>query len=392
MQHYRTAMRCLAGVCLSLACLMATALSAQPQRQMPQQMPPQMQQRMQEMQQQRQGQPPAQASVPWIDVHLHLIPGRGQLEDYAGAVEAALQEMDRFGIRMALILPPPYGDKQPNAYDYPSYAGALRRFPGRFAYLGGGGSLNPILHRHADPASVTEEMKRDFAAMAEKVIDSGAVGFGEMASLHISWVPGHPFEYVPADHPLFRVLADVAAKRDVPIDLHMDALERDTPTPQRFAGSPNPETLPATMQALDRLLTHNLKARIVWAHGGSDPLGAMTPQAIGRLMDAHANLFVSLRIVGAQAPMQNKALTGGGLDPAWAALLNRHADRFVIGTDSFIPAPSLAGRGSGPGMMFSKRNTPKFQATVHFLSLLPPEVQRKVASENAVRIYKLAGR
>lgn len=327
-----------------------------------------------------------QAPVQWIDVHLHLVGGRGWQENYAGAVDVAIKEMERFGIVMAIVLPPPQIDRQP-VYDASAFVGALRRYSGQFAYLGGGGTLNSMIHRYADPARVTEAVKRDFAAAAEQIIARGAVGFGEMASLHISVAQEHPFEFVPADHPLFRVLADVAAERDVPIDMHMDAVEGEMPIPSRFAGFSNPPRLPDTIGGLVRLLSYNPKAKIVWAHGGSDPLGAMTPATIGRLMDAHPNLFVSLRIVGAQAPMMNKVLTRDGLDPDWKELLTRHADRFVIGTDRFIISPSV--RGIGPGVMFAEQNMPKLQATIRFLSLIPPELVAKIGRENAMRIYKL---
>ena len=335
---------------------------------------------------QQQGPPLTQAAVPWIDVHLHLIGGRGPQADYAGAADAAIRDMDRVGMAMAIVMSPPQVDAQ--AADVSVLASAVARHRGRFALLGGGGALNPMIHQYADPARVTDAVKQEFVAAAEQIIDSGAVGFGEMASLHISAGPGHPYEFVPADHPLFRALADVAAKRDVPIDLHMDAVDAEMPTPSRFAAqSANPPKLPETMSALARLLAYNPKARIVWAHGGSDPLGGMTAAAIGKLMDAHANLFVSLRIVGAQAPVTNKALSGSGLDPEWSDLLVRHADRFVIGTDSFMVSPSM--RGSGPGITFAQGNDPKLRATVHFLSLLPSDVANKIGRENAIRIYKL---
>ena len=37
-------------------------------------------------------------------------------------------------------------------------------------------------------------------------------------------------------------------------------------------------------------------------------------------------------------------------------------------------------------------NTPKLQATIHFLSLLPSDVAAKIGRENAMRIYKLPPR
>ena len=331
-------------------------------------------------------QPAARIPPRWIDVHLHLIGERGPRGDFAGAIASAIEAMDRFGIATAIVLPPPQIDEQMR-YDAPAFVAALQRYRGRFAYLGGGGTLNSFIHRHADASTVSDAVKRQFAAAAEKLIDDGAVGFGEMASLHMSATARHPYEFVPADHPLFRVLADVAAKRDVPIDLHMDAVAGEMPTPARFAVPPNPPKLADTMAALARLLAYNRKARIIWAHGGSDPLGAMSPAAIGRLMDANPNLFVSLRIVGPPAPMMNKALSNEGLDPDWRELLRRHVDRFVIGTDSFMVSPTM--RGGGPGVRFAERNTPKLRATIHFLSLLPPGAARRIGRDNALRIYRL---
>jgi len=395
----RFLMRCAAALLWLVTLLCVPSTDAQPQ----------MRQRTPEMQQQ----PPAsQAPVPWVDVHVHLIGGRGSQQDYAGAVDVALREMDRFGITTAIVLRPPQVEAQ-SEYDSTAFVSALQRYPGRFAYLGGGSRLNRLLHRYADTAQVTDAVKRDFAAAAEKIIDGGAVGFGEIASLHISAAPGHPYQFVPADHPLLHVLADVAARREVPIDLHMDAVAGEMPTPSRFAGRANPATLPDTLGGLARLLAYNPQARIVWAHGGSDPLGGMTTSAIGRLMDAHANLFVSLRIlgapvhtqvpillvdadeklfvslriVGAPVPMLNKVLTEDGLDPDWQKLLIRHADRFVIGTDSFMVSPAV--RSSGPVVTFAERNTPKLQATLRLLSLLSPDVARQIGRENALRLYRI---
>jgi len=205
---------------------------------------------------------PPRAPLPWIDAHLHLVGGRGAQADWPGAVDAAVRDMDRFGIATALVLPPPQVDTQ-QTYEASAFASTLARHRGWFAYIGGGGALNPMIHRHADPTRVTDDVKREFVAAAEAIIDGGAVGFGEMASLHISVAPAHPYEFVPADHPLFLVLADVAARRDVPIDLHMDAVDGETPTPPRFTGFANPAKLPDTIGALARLLARHPKARIV---------------------------------------------------------------------------------------------------------------------------------
>lgn len=347
---------------------------------------------------QRRGPPPSQHATPpgqapaaplrWIDVHMHLVAGRdrGGMADYAGAAAAALDEMNRFGIGMALLMPPPQVDAQ-QVYDAAVFTPYLGR-AGRFAWLDGGGSLNAMLHRHADGRGITDAVRQDFLRKATALLDAGAKGFGEIAVLHLSAMPGHPYESVPADHPLLLALADLAAARDVPIELHMDAADGAMTTPPRFAAAPNPSLLPDTVGGLPRLLGHNSQARVVWAHGGSDPLGGMSAANMGRLMDSHANLYVSLRIMGEDGPMQNKVFSGGQLDPDWLALLQHHADRFMIGSDSFMVGPSIG--SGGPGVQFARFNAQKLAATNHFLSLLPPEVQRKVAVENAMRIYRLS--
>jgi hypothetical protein len=323
----------------------------------------------------------------FIDVHSHLVGGRGMHEDYDGAMFEAINIMDRFGIRRAFILPPPQITSQ-DWYDFSAIIGALNHYPKRFAFLGGGGALNARIHRYSEPETVTDSVKRIFAVKAEEIIKAGAIGFGEIASLHISAVSGHPYQFVPADHPLILLLANVAAKFNVPIDLHMDATAKEIPVPRRFKGGDNPRILPRTVGSLQRLLAHNRQAKIVWAHGGSDPLGAMTPTLIGSLMDEYPNLYVSLRVVGGKAPMQNKLLAHGSIEPQWLKLLIRHANRFVIGTDSFFVSPNLM--GSGPGSRFAERNVQKIKATRHFLSLLPPEVFRKISGDNASLIYKIS--
>jgi predicted TIM-barrel fold metal-dependent hydrolase len=324
--------------------------------------------------------------VEFIDVHVHLIGGRGNNEDYEGATNKAIGLMDQLGIRKAIILPPPQVKSQ-DWYDYKTFAYTLSKYPDRFSFLGGGGELNSKLHKYDDVSSITNDVKRTFADRAEQIIRDGAIGFGEIASLHISAASGHPYEFVPADHPLLRILADVAAKLNVPIDLHMDAAVDETPIPPRFKNWRNPPILPSTISPLRRLLKYNPQAKIVWAHGGSDPLGSMSPALIGELMDEYLNLYISLRVVGGKAPMHNKLLGFGEIVPKWLDVLNRHSDRFVIGSDSFFVSPNL--KGSGPGFRFAQKNVPKLRATRHFLSLLPPAVARKIAQDNAVRIYGL---
>jgi len=93
-----------------------------------------------------------------------------------------------------------------------------------------------------------------------------AAGFGEMMVYHLCMNPRHSFQQVAADHPLYLALADIAAANGVAIDIHMEAIQVRAPVSPRLARrcSQNPATLEPTVPALQRLLRHNAKARIVW--------------------------------------------------------------------------------------------------------------------------------
>jgi hypothetical protein len=139
------------------------------------------------------------------------------------SIDAAPALMDRYGVVSAITMSPPRTKNVRQNFDYPDFLPSLARHPDRFSFLAGGGSLNHEIHS-MDAADVTEAVGARFGDDARAAITNGALGFGEMGSLHISLTPQHKYSYAPADHPLMLRLADVAAERDVPIDLHMDAV------------------------------------------------------------------------------------------------------------------------------------------------------------------------
>lgn len=318
-----------------------------------------------------------------IDTHAHLVPDRERHFD--GAFAAAVALMDRYGIETTVVMSPPRSTAVKGNYETNDFATAAARYPGRFRFLGGGGSLNPLLHAHADPSSVTAQLRDAFAAEARRLIRAGALGFGEMSSLHVSLAERHQYAFVPADHPLLLLLADIAAEENVPIDLHCDAQLSEEATPKRLSRFPtNPRRMPATIPALERLLAHNPKARIIWDHAGTDHLGDFTPRLIGTMLDRYSNLFLSLKIAGPRAATENKIFSGKNLDGAWRELLTHHADRFIIGSDSFYGGPGAAGVIA----QFTRITEPHLRATRLFLSKLPRDVARQIAQENPRRLYR----
>jgi len=116
--------------------------------------------------------------------------------------------------------------------------------------------------------------------------------------------------------------------------------------------------------AVVELFRREPRLRIIWAHAGM----SSRPREIGALMDRYSTLWADLSYRnGDVAP-------GGVLDPEWRAVLIRHADRFLIGTDTW----TTSRWDSLPGSIAEVR---------HYLGQLPADVAEKIASKNAERLF-----
>jgi predicted TIM-barrel fold metal-dependent hydrolase len=313
---------------------------------------------------------PVAALVPYIDLHTHLDP-----PDVDSAIQSAIQGMPEENLAKAVFMPSPFVNESPGRFDAELLAPIARKYPGKIAFLAGGGTLNPMIQQAVLSGDAGPEVQRKFKERAEEILRLGAKGFGEMTAEHFP--SSTPYEYAPADHPLFLLLADVAAEHDVPISLHMEAVPRDMPLPSELKSPPNPPRLRANIATFERLLAHNPRAKIVWAHLGWDNTGQRTAELCRRLLQAHPNLYMELKIdpisVGKNSPLANGAT--GAIKPEWLKLIQDFSDRFVMGTDQHYPMPK-----AGPQ---------RWQADVLLLNQIPGEARRKIAAENAVRIYHL---
>lgn len=324
-------------------------------------------------------------NLPVLATHTHIFPFVGRRKDnefdWSSATKNAVATMDKLGIRTAVTMPPPDPEDQRNDSYLSGLLEAAKKHPERFAVVGGGATLNGMIHG-TRPEKVTETTRARFTERAEEIIRSGAVGFGEMTALHFSLFNGHAFEEAQPDHPLYLLLVDIAAKHDVPIDFHMEAVSRKwTVSDQLHRQSRgNPQTVEENITRLERLLAHNRKAKIIWVHVGMDSTGQRTVALTRRLLKENSNLFLS--ITGVQQLTSDNWFfkPGVGLNPEWRELILEFPDRFMIGTEAFflsdnpsVKLPQVAGRAI---------------ATVR-VPALPPKVRRKVAFENAQRLYKL---
>lgn len=326
----------------------------------------------------------AAQGVPMVDTHSHFQADKDR--NFAAGLKSALREMDQVGMARTVLMPPPNTSGElPAYYDVEDLLFAVREFPGRVAIMGGS-SLNGTIH-HTAPDAVTDAVKARFRQRALDILGLGAVGFGEMGIHHLSLPamgPHHAYSVVPADHPLLLLLADIAAERDVPIDLHMDLVPQDMPLPDALRSqAQNPATLPANADAFKRLLQHNPKARFVWSHVGFEPLLTRQPQRVREWLKTFPNLYMSFRLNRGHANPAAALGPDGQLKQAWTALVSDFPDRFLLGSDSFYDRNGVARGGLEPG------SNQGLRALRSFVDALPPAVAQAVAHGNALRLYKL---
>jgi predicted TIM-barrel fold metal-dependent hydrolase len=112
------------------------------------------------------------------------------------------------------------------------------------------------------------------------------------------------------------------------------------------------------------LFAINPKVKILWAHAGF----SAPPVVVGELLDRYAQLWTEVSY------RAEDIAPNGDLDPAWEALLLRHSDRFMIGTDTWTAWrwPLYVGL---------------IQQHRAWLRQLPNDVAEKIAHRNAARLF-----
>jgi predicted TIM-barrel fold metal-dependent hydrolase len=307
--------------------------------------------------------PPAAIS-PFIDAHTHF-----DENDPEGSVRALVQALPGENMVQAFFLIMP-GDTSPRGTaDAAGILAAAKQYPGKVGVLAGGESLNSLIQQAVRSGDAGPAIQREFRQRAEDLVRLGAAGFGEMAVEHFAGAT--PYQYAPPDHPLFLLLADIAARRDIPIDLHMEAVPQGMPLPGELKSPPNPPALHENIPAFERLLAHNPRARVIWAHLGSDSTGYRTPDLCRRLLERHSNLYMEIKL-DPKAPGKNYLLAGEKIKPDWLKLFEDFPDRFIIGTDQHYP------QTNGPE---------RWQAAVLLFNQLSPDLRKRIGTENVAHLY-----
>ena len=142
-----------------------------------------------------------------------------------------------------------------------------------------------------------------------------------------------------ADAPVVRRFAELAAERGIVLHAHVDAA------------------------TVERMLALYPTTRILWAHAGM----SADARTVRALLDRFPTLWVELAL-------RSDVASGGALAADWRALFVRHADRFMVGTDTWTTSrwDVLA-----DGM----------RATREWLGQLPADVAERIAYRNAERLF-----
>jgi len=112
-------------------------------------------------------------------------------------------------------------------------------------------------------------------------------------------------------------------------EFHLYGADAELPIPRRIVQLARQYGLMlhahSDADAVERLFRHDPDARILWAHAGFE-----RPERVREMLRAHPKLWADLAFPTDHAP-------GGKLAPEWRAVFLEFPDRFMLGTDTFVP-------------------------------------------------------
>jgi hypothetical protein len=112
-------------------------------------------------------------------------------------------------------------------------------------------------------------------------------------------------------------------------EFHLYEADADLPVPRRMVELAKKHKLflhaHSDVDAVERLFKQWPQARILWAHSGFE-----RPERIAEMLRKHGNLWGDLAFRTDQG-------SGGKVDAAWRKVLTEFPDRFMVGTDTYVP-------------------------------------------------------
>ena len=145
-------------------------------------------------------------------------------------------------------------------------------------------------------------------------------------------------------------------------EFHVFGADADLPVPRRMVELARQHKLVlhahSDADAIERIFRQDPGARVLWAHSGFE-----APDRVREMLRKHPRLWADLAFRSDPAP-------GGKLAPEWREAFVEFPDRFMLGTDTFVPerwyfVPEQAAWARG------------------WLAELPPALAERIAWRNA---------
>jgi predicted TIM-barrel fold metal-dependent hydrolase len=149
-------------------------------------------------------------------------------------------------------------------------------------------------------------------------------------------------------------------------EFHLYGADAELPVPRRIVELARQYNLMlhahSDADAVERLFKQYPDARILWAHAGFE-----SPERVREMLRKHRKLWADLAFRSDHAP-------GGKLAPEWREAFLEFPDRFMVGTDTFVPerwhyVPEHAAWSRG------------------WLADLPPAVAEQIAWKNGEALF-----
>lgn len=299
----------------------------------------------------------------YIDTHAHLISDRFSIDEAADIIKNA--KIDKM-----IIMQTPVDLSRiatPESHGIPQ---AQEKYPDLF-YLMFQDEPLVMLHQAVKNNNFPASEEEQFKKLSEDAAKSDQyVGFGELALRHFPQPTIKDPQQkearditISGDNPWILDLADIGAKYNMPLDVHIE---------------PDSTTVPG----FESLIKHNSQAKIIFDHAGWYNTGEATPELFDKLLGKYANLYSSIKLRKPANEAQAKVAIldeNGQIKSEWLAVLNKYPDRFMIGTDVKF------------GLKTSEGDYQEiFNLTDRFLQALPASLAQKIATENAKKVFNFS--
>jgi len=211
------------------------------------------------------------ALTPYVEAHSHFEAG-----DPEGSVRAALAAVTKQNAAMVLLQMPPDTFDHPGHYDAEVILAEAKKHADKIAVLGGGGSLNAMIIQAAATGRCGPAVQKKFRRPRRGADQLGVVGFGEMTAEH--YAGGTPYQYCAGGSSAVPVARRHRGQaRCADRSAHGGGARGHGGATDREVAA-QPADLARQHRGVERLLAHNPRAKIIWAHLGADGTGKRTPE------------------------------------------------------------------------------------------------------------------